>query len=159
MPFDSRKRTRIRSSEAGGAALELAVLLPFLLVLVLGAAEFGRAHRASIVVANAARAGAHYGAQSAATSGDTAGMNRAALADAGDIGNVSPVSARFCRCPNGTTPASCTSQCVPPVAYPEYKDPEVFVQTTATRNVVFLLPYPGLPSSVTVRRTAVFRVQ
>lgn len=146
-------------SDHGGAALELAVLVPFLILLVLGAAEFGRVHHATIVIANAARAGAHYGAQSVATSSDTAAMNRAAIADAGDIGSITAASAQFCRCPNGTTPPSCTSQCAPPAGYPSYKDPEVFVQTTATKTVVFLMRYPGLPASVTVQRSAVFRVQ
>jgi Flp pilus assembly protein TadG len=152
-------RRRLKKARTGSSAIELVILLPFLLVLVIGAAEFGRIYHASIVVAGAASAGARYGAQSVAISSDTAGMNRAASADAGDIGDISPASSRFCRCPNGSTPVSCTSPCVPPAGYPNYTDAEVFVQTTATKTVTFLMHYPGIPSTFTVQRTAIFRVQ
>jgi Flp pilus assembly protein TadG len=149
----------MRRTRRGGAAIELAVLLPFLVLLAIGAAELGRAYHASIVVANAASAGARYGAQNVNTSGDAASMNAAATIDAGDIGDVAPESSRFCRCSNGTTPASCTSACPAPAGYPAYTEPEVFVTTSATKTVTFLMHYPGFPASITVRRTATFRVQ
>lgn len=148
----SEHRDRFRFSETGGAAIELAVLLPVLILLAIGAAEFGRVYFTSIGVASAARAGAQYGSQSAAASSDTVGMNLAANAEAGSIGSVSPVSVRICRCTDGSV-TSCTAQC------PMIGNPEVFVQTTATKTVTFLLKYPGLPASTVVSRTAVFRVQ
>lgn len=151
-PGNAGRGDRFRGSEAGGAAVELAILLPVLILLAIGAAEFGRVYFASIGVASAARAGAQYGSQSVAASSDTVGMNLAANAEAGSVGSVSPVSLRICRCADGSV-TSCTAQC-PMIGYPE-----VFVQTTATKTVTFLLKYPGLPASTTVSRTAVFRVQ
>jgi Flp pilus assembly pilin Flp len=44
-------------SERGAAAVEFAILLPLLLMLVLGTIEFGRAYNAQITLTNAARDG------------------------------------------------------------------------------------------------------
>lgn len=44
-----------RESERGAAAVEFAILLPLLLMLVLGTIEFGRAYNAQIILTNAAR--------------------------------------------------------------------------------------------------------
>lgn len=148
----SEHRDRFRFSESGGAAIELAVVLPVLILLAIGAAEFGRVYFTAIGVASAARAGAQYGSQSVAKSSDIAGMNLAAEAEAGSIASVSPNSVRTCRCADGSL-TSCSAQC-PMIGYPE-----VFVQTTATKTVKFLLKYPGLPDSTIISRTAVFRVQ
>jgi Flp pilus assembly protein TadG len=46
-----------RASESGAAAVEFAILLPLLLMLVLGTIEFGRAYNAQITLTNAARDG------------------------------------------------------------------------------------------------------
>lgn len=44
-------------SERGAAAVEFALLLPLLLLLVLGTIEYGRAYNAQITLTNAAREG------------------------------------------------------------------------------------------------------
>jgi Flp pilus assembly protein TadG len=44
-------------SDRGAAAVEFAILLPLLLMLVLGTIEFGRAYNAQITLTNAARDG------------------------------------------------------------------------------------------------------
>ncbi|UEL27555.1 TadE/TadG family type IV pilus assembly protein [Pseudarthrobacter sp. L1SW] len=44
-------------SERGAAAVEFAILLPVLLMLVLGTIEFGRAYNAQITLTNAGREG------------------------------------------------------------------------------------------------------
>lgn len=46
----------------GGAALELALVLPLVLTVILGATDFGRFAHTQIAVAGAARAGAGHGA-------------------------------------------------------------------------------------------------
>ena len=143
---------KFRRSERGTALIEFAVVLPFLVLFVIGAAEFGRVYFAAITAGNAARAGAQYGAQNVVRSGDFAGMTAAAQNEAADIGGVSNFPSRFCRCPDGSA-ASCIGTCV------DYGPPEVFVKDSVVKTVTFLLKYPGLPSSVTVRRTVTFRVQ
>lgn len=47
-----------RRGERGAAAVEFALVVPLLLVLVLGIAEFGRAYNISTTLSSAARAGA-----------------------------------------------------------------------------------------------------
>lgn len=141
-------------SDAGAAALELAVVLPVLILLAIGVADFGRAFFAGITVANAAHAGALYGSQSTGTAGDFAGINAAATADGTDAG-VTASSSFFCRCPSSTSDVSCAITCTSG----GYINPELFIRVTASRTVGFILRYPGLPSSVAVTRTAIMRVQ
>ncbi|HEV8634270.1 MAG TPA: TadE/TadG family type IV pilus assembly protein [Chloroflexota bacterium] len=49
-----------RRNEKGQGLVELALLLPILLVVVMGAIDFGRVYFAYIAIANAAREGAFY---------------------------------------------------------------------------------------------------
>ena len=53
-----------QSSEEGSALVELALSLPVLLIMLLGAAEFARLAYASIEVVNAAHAAAIYASSS-----------------------------------------------------------------------------------------------
>lgn len=142
----------LRRSDAGSAAVELAVVAPLLALLALGVSEFGRVYYSAITVAGAARAGAQYGAQNVLTSMDTALINQAARNEAADVGTISATSSRFCRCPDGTTP-SCTGTC------PGYGGPEVFVRVSTSKTLSFLMKYPGMPTSISISRTATFRVQ
>src|ERR1700734_3835484 len=70
---------------AGGAIVELALVLPIFSALLLGSAEFARLEYASIEVSNAARAGVAYGSQSSATASDFTGMQTAATNDGPNI--------------------------------------------------------------------------
>ncbi|HSN94298.1 MAG TPA: TadE family protein [Anaerolineaceae bacterium] len=54
--FGSRKHGKLQ----GQSLVEMALLLPMLLVLVIGAIEFGRLFYTKIVITNAAREGAYY---------------------------------------------------------------------------------------------------
>jgi len=141
-----------RRSEPGSALVELAIVLPLLVLFAIGAAEFGRLYFAAITVANAARAGAQFGAQNAVSSGNFAGMDLAAQNEAGDLGTISSFSSRFCRCPDGSVPL-CTGTCA------GFGAPQVFVKDSVAKTITLILRYPGLPNSVKVSRTAIFRVQ
>ena len=153
----SRARQAIRNlrrSDVGTALVELAVVLPLLILLAIGAAEFGRIFFAAITVANAARAGAQFGAQKF-QSGNSVGMTLAAQNEAGDVGTIANFPSRFCRCPDGTAPP-CTgvgATCGSDGAV------QVFVKDSAVKTITMILKYPGLPDSVKVQRTAVFRAQ
>ena len=142
----------LRKSDAGVAAVELAMALPLLVLVAIGVADFGRLYFTSIAVANATRAGAYYGAQNTVTSGNFTAIEQATRNDAADLGTIGVTSSRFCKCPDGTSPA-CTGSCA------SYGGPEVFVSVTATKSYSFLIAYPGLPPSVSITRSAVFRAQ
>jgi len=149
----TRKSRGLLRSVTGGAAVELAVILPVLVLLGIGVSDLGRLFFTGITVANAARAGASYGAQSTATSGDTVAINLVATQDAVNAGTVTVSSRSFCRCDAGEV-ADCTvGDCG---AYGEYR---FYVEVTVTKAVNLIFQYPGFPSPVTLSRTATFRVQ
>ncbi|HHY05466.1 MAG TPA: pilus assembly protein [Clostridia bacterium] len=59
---------RIRGQGKGQALVEMALLLPLLLLLLFGIIEFGRVMSASLIVTHGAREGARYGAVGATDS-------------------------------------------------------------------------------------------
>jgi Flp pilus assembly protein TadG len=86
-----------RRASPGQGLVELALVLPVLLLLFAGAADLGRALTAYIELGSAAREGAAYGSQNHGTVDDTAGMVAAAQAAAPDIwGTVPTVTATGC---------------------------------------------------------------
>jgi Flp pilus assembly protein TadG len=94
----TRHRTR-RAAEGdrGAAAVEFALVLPLLLLLVFGIVDFGRALNAQIMVSQAAREGARWNALGASP---TEIAQR--VSAAGQPLSLSPTSAVYC----GTNPAS-----------------------------------------------------
>ena len=155
----SRRAVRkLRGGHAGQSALELALIAPFLALLLVVAADLGRVFYLSIAVNNAASAGVHFAAQEG-NANDTTGMETAACNDFG----ISPLATcqktlaltptSFCECPNGSSPGAqvaCTSTCA---------DLRVYAQLTTTASFSTLLPYPGIPSVPSVNGLAVMRVQ
>lgn len=79
-----RRRTglvaRDRGCERGQGLVEFAVLLPLLVLMTLGAADFARLFSAEVRVANAAREGARFGARHPY---DAAGMRQRVLDELG----------------------------------------------------------------------------
>jgi Flp pilus assembly protein TadG len=144
-----------RLSERGIAVTEMALLVPLLLLLAIGVAEFGRVFYTAITLSHAARAGVQYGAQNNAKSGDFSGMVKAAQDEAKDLGLgvISASGERFCRCPDGTVVNCLTGTCAGIGA------PEIYVRVTTQTTFTTLASYPGVPSSVALTRVAVLRAQ
>ncbi len=129
--------------------LEIALVLPVLLLLLVGAVDFGRAYYVALEVSSAAQVGAGYGAQNVT---DTAGMVSAAKADAADVAGLVPVGTSGCECSDGSSPvAGCGS--APTCAYNVVN----YVQVTTTAVYVPMLPYPGIPSTLTLTGIARMR--
>jgi Flp pilus assembly protein TadG len=128
--------------EEGTSLIETALLLPVLLLMMVGAVDFGRAYYAAIEVQSAAEAGALYGVQYPS---DAAGMVLAAKADATDITGIAPVAIYGCECFDGTSAvASCTA--TPTTCGTNNFVNYAEVDTTATYTT--LLRYPGIPSTI-----------
>jgi Flp pilus assembly protein TadG len=89
--------------QRGTAAVEFALVLPFLLLLMFGIAELGRYSLFSLMVANAARAGAIYGSQDPTSFADGAGIVDAVQQD----GNNTIVSSSLAVAT--ATPSTCWS--------------------------------------------------
>jgi len=90
-------------AQRGTAAVEFALVLPFLLLLMFGVAELGRYSLFSITVANAARAGAVYGAQDPTAFANGAGIVQAVQQDGDTTIISSPLSVAT------STPSACWS--------------------------------------------------
>ena len=145
--------------EQGQSFVELALTLPVLTVILLGAAEFGRLAYAAIEVSNAARAGVAYGSQTLITAADIAGMKNAATNDGSDIltwasVGLSATAFQTCKCSNGTavTCANAGTTCVSPAHVLLY----VQVNTQATVDPLFYVY--GLPKSYALKGQAIMRV-
>lgn len=171
---------QVRScTQKGQALLELALVTPLLLALALGVIEIGRYAYIAILVGNAAHAGAAYGAQSVVTAADRNGIETAADNDFRDNGqNVSnlDVQGGF----GGSSYAACTcdsqgsdrpnppqtSFCNPPPVGSNNTAGScrsgehwvVVVSVEASGRFRSLFSYPGIPSRITVDRTATMRV-
>jgi Flp pilus assembly protein TadG len=169
MDFVSRLRFLKRRSspvQAGQALVELALVLPMVLLLLLGVIEIGRYAYISILVGNAAHAGAVYGAQgfskakinnpdiTTAARNDFAsnGLDPTALTvdsfptcgcDIG--GTISVDNAANCD-PTGTAPPPCAGNWA------------VTIHVTAHNAYTGLFNYPGIPASLQLSSTASMRV-
>ncbi len=148
------RRMALRNT-AGGAIVELALLVPAFSTMLLGAAEFARLAYASIEVTNAARAGVAYGSQSSATASDLTGMQTAATNDGADVTGLSAVATEFWSCSNApathySTPPACAGGAEAHLL--NY----VQVRTTATVNPI--IHVPGLPTTFNLNGLAIMRV-
>ena len=138
------------NEKSGSSLVECAVVLPLLILLMVGAIDFGRAYFISIQVASAAQAGAAYGVQNFT---DTAGMITAAKLNAPAVPAMTTVAAFGCECHDGSASSgSCTSNPSCPQNVLNYAD----VTTTATYTP--MLPYPGIPASISLRSEVRMRV-
>src|ERR1700722_10991916 len=109
-PFNRRVSHSRLTGDTGQGLIELALTLPLLILILLGGAEFARFAWASIETANAARAGAQYGAQTNITANDDAGMQAAALNDGVNLSGLAATSSHSCVCSTApTAPIACLS--------------------------------------------------
>ncbi len=154
----SRRQVR-NGSQRGNALVEFTLLVPVLLLLALGTADFGRIFYYAMVTSNAAHAGAAYGVRNNYT--NVTGMQNAAVQDTGlsssqfSISNVTEASC-FLRCPDSTAEMACTvsnlSSCSTEQAY-------IYVRVRTQYVFNTLVNYPGVPASTTLHGLAVMRVR
>ncbi len=152
--FVSGTRIPATPCERGASVLEMALLLPVLLLLFVGLIDFGRAYYLSTEVSAAASAGALYGSQNTTAAQDTNGIKTAALAGAPNVSGMTvPTVAIACECSGSTASVSCSS---PGCSGSSHMIEWLTVGTSATYKP--LLPYPGVPSSITLAGQATLRV-
>lgn len=125
-----RARDR-QPARRGVAAVELAIVLPFLCFLFVLAIDFARIFYFSLTVTNCARNGAQYGSQSPVYALDTSGIKTAATMDATNL-NSSLV-----------TVTSTTDSATTPT----------YVDVTVTYPFSTITSYPGITPKMTLRRT------
>ncbi len=149
---DKAQRSRsVGWDQSGQALVELALTMPLLILLLVGAAEFARLAYAAIETSNAARAGVQYGAQNHVTASDFGGMQIAAANDGQNVPGLTSTAIHFCGCADGT-PSTCSTGDCAGSRMLEY----VQVNTSSTVDPLFY--YPGLPRTFTLNGQAVMRV-
>ncbi len=137
--------------EDGASLVETAVLLPLFVLLLCVAVDAGRAFYLAIEVAGAARAAAVYGSRNPT---DTAGMSNVAKDDAPNVPNLSVgTPAVGCECPDGT---SYSTNCSP---LPSCSNGSAVyrVNVTITGTYSPIIPWPGIPSSMSFSSSASMR--
>lgn len=136
--------------ENGASLVELAIVLPFFLLLLFGVVDLGRCYYLMLEVSGAARAAAAYAVLSPT---DAAGIANAARLDAPDVTGLTVSTPSYgCECSDGTSfSANCTSSpsCTYNVVY------RVSVTSSATYKTLF--PWPMVPSSFSLASTSVMR--
>jgi hypothetical protein len=146
----SRTLGRLAGDRGGNVAVEFALLLPLLIVILTGLIDFGRATYERMALETAARSAVQYARQNP---NDTAGITAAAL-NAGGLAATAEVEvpAPFCECPTGASIA-CGTVC------PNGDALLRFLSVTVRHDFEPLFPYPGLPSPLALAGSAVIRVQ
>jgi hypothetical protein len=158
---------------AGAAAVELALVTPFLLTLIFGGLDFGNLFNTSQSIAAATRAGAQYARNSATCqSGILVAHSPPIATGAGpctdgiqkatqNAGNFAPAltfptaPVLACYCDGGATPNTpCTTNPVPSTGL-DYScstngrgNNELYVQVSARQAITPLLPWPGFPKTL-----------
>lgn len=155
-----------RAGERGAAIVEFAIMFPVLVMMCMGAADFGRLFFHAVTVTQAAGTGVFYGAQGGFTSGRFSQMQQEAEDDADDLdrmGTVSATADRYCDCPDApaTGPADTNAvDCITGTCTTNgYGPPRVFVRTRVQQTFRTFGRYPGIPYGVDVGERAFLRVQ
>jgi Flp pilus assembly protein TadG len=150
--FVPRRMTR-RATQAGQALLEVALVTPLLLLLAVGIIEIGRYAYYSILVADAARAGAQYGAQNLATAADTVGIRTAAENDGQNLSELRVTVRHECGCTGSSIGDIC-----PATACASPNHALVYLKVTVSGKFNSLFKYPGIPKSIDCDSTELMRV-
>jgi Flp pilus assembly protein TadG len=152
---------RAASCRNGNTAVEFSMSAPVVILLAVGALDYGSAYVESVRLNGAARAGTQQALYNSHSWQDTDGMEQAALEEY--VGHaltpeqvaamsVSAVAEAFCACTAGATLA-CSGTC------PGGATPGQFVRLSMSRAMPLRLPYPWADSdAVTVNGAAVVRV-
>jgi Flp pilus assembly protein TadG len=147
-------------SESGTAAIELALFLPFLLLLLTGIVELGVSAYEAMQVSNAAEAGALFAAATyaptnapafSAASTASATTSGAALLPGSNTLTATPAPTQFCGCPSAA--GSVSNLGAPPcsaTACAGSTPAGTYVQVNASLNHMAIFPTTwGLPATFT----------
>ncbi len=153
-----QRRWRAFAGESGGnVAIEMAFLMTFLIMLVLGAYDFGRWATQQASITQAARAGTQWAVLDQANATDTDGMIQAARDEADDVNSelVIPPPVTYCQCPGSSTPVTCTNanDC------PDGQYAPMYVRVTVQDDFELLFDFPGVSKTQSLSSTSTMRLR
>ena len=158
------------SPQRGSVLTEMAVLLPVVLLLLVGSVDFGRGWVHANATANAAHAGAQFGAQSKSHAKnapaienvvmrdlEASSMLKAITSQDGTVVNTGQFSVEtenFCICDNGTevdcdTKGSCGVT----------NSSQIHIRVRVNSTFETLFDYPGIPEQIQIDRQASLRAR
>ncbi len=148
-------------SNGGAAAIELTLILPMLLLMLVGATDFGLVIHQKMQLAHAVRAGAQHAiVHNPQNDADLAKIEKAILDgtewDANETRSVT--AALFCQCSVGGSAVVCDStkesdSCT------GSGTKNFYVSVTVQEDFETLLDYPALGQSFRIKHAATFRVE
>ncbi|MDP1590607.1 MAG: pilus assembly protein [Prosthecobacter sp.] len=143
---------RLARDQDGVAAVEFALLTPFLILLAVCTIDLGMGFHRKMQVQSAADAGA---AAAAITGFDEQVISRAITSATPLAVAADPAPRKFCGCPDdaGISEVACTIICTGPAPAGTY------VSASAHSTYTPIFPYPLIGSLITLRTTAVVRIQ
>ena len=172
-----------RQGQRGGAVAELAIAMPFIFMMMLGAVDFGRMWTVSTRVADAAYAAAAYGSQSTSKAQDTDGMRNVALHELGlDVSESTTtkkglvVGAASAPTTTADATASVKDYDIAATRYCECEDHKsvdcnagtcsagsgnrrVYVRVRVGTTFLTVFDYPGIPHEVSITRQTEMRAR
>lgn len=138
--------------EAGNMLIEFALSSSLLFLIMFGVLDFSRMFSSACAVQGAARAGTQYGMLSPAHYNDLAGMQNAALANAGSPAGMAATASQFCACSIGGAQQGCPATC-------SSGSPETYIQMVVSMPYATTISYPGIPQVTNLSGRSVVRVQ
>lgn len=135
-------------NEKGSSVLELALLIPLLVVLLMGVTELSRMFSAAMGVSQAARAGAAYGMQHGLASADLKAIENATLLSGREVPGLMATVTRVCLCSNGSE-IPCGGEACP--------GKRGYIRVATEAEFRTSGRYPGIPDRIRLTGQAVLR--
>ena len=137
--------------DSGSALIEFSILLPLLVFVFVGIADYGLEMQQAMQIMEAATAGASYGAING-NQKDLTGMQNVAKNSASGVHGFTVTASDVFTCTPGGTPVSSSAICM------GYGTPIEYVKVTTGATVPMLLTFPGMPTNLVQQQTAMYRV-
>jgi Flp pilus assembly protein TadG len=155
-----RRATALGADRHGVATIELAIILPVVTVLMLGALDLGILVHREMDLRQAARAGAQYALQDAT---DHDAIRRTAIDALGPQSNAPQATATVttaCECPTspGDLATATTVGCGTPTCAATGKNPATYVTVTVSQAYAPLFGSWGVVGARTMTANAILRV-
>ena len=141
-------------NEAGNATVELGLVFMVLVVLVMGAVDFGRLSMERSRVVSAAQAGSQFAFNAQSSSIALEDIVVAVRNDAEDLAEELAIDARqYCQCASGGGEVSCSSTCADGAFAPLY------VEVSVGRDMALMFPYPFAEDSYSLSEVRTVRIR
>ncbi len=138
---------------SGNISVEFALVIPFLLLLVMGAYDFGRGFTEKLRLNSAARAGAQYALSNYNMVEDENGVRQSARDDAEDVDEVLQVDPNYiCRCLDDVV-LDCGEPCT------GGEVPMRYIEVDVSGPFEFMFDYPMTTGSMTLQGHAELRLR